>query len=482
MKSKFIWKLISLLIISILSAALICLLLSRPDRGYVPYLKVAGDVKNVLHFNNFEKSEKSVLKNIIDKAVPGCDEYEVLLVGNDGLLAMIDNRTDGTYLNFSNMNGWEILNDNHPVSSQIKHLKEIIVVSRDQYSDNSVIIFDTEKNITSVTPGQLYEKGLMRTLSFKGRSNIKRDSGEYSVSVFSTELIYPLKELNIPDNLSYMIIDGNGKNHYTRSLGFLAYKDNRIDYLDADKKNEIKDVKGILTGAPALSNSGAYHDALRFIEDGKKVMVIFLDGFSYAQYEYAINNGYAPYLAGFPKAENATTYYKPVTNVGFAGMITGTGPDENGIHDRSYRNLKSSIFTVLKEKGFKSLLIEADVNILDSGADTKLNLDRNKNGGIDDEVFEAAVKEAQNGYDYIMVHFHKIDDLGHSYGPLAKETLDQISTSDKYVEELAKNFDGKIIVTADHGMHKTETGGSHGQARFEDFIVPYFIIEGGIKK
>lgn len=484
-------KTILIIILSIVSAASIALLLTRPDRGYVPYLKIAGDVKNVLYFNKFEdsivtesneKGEMATLRNIIDLAVPRCDEFDILLVGNDGLTAMIDNRTDGTYLNFSCKNGWEILNDNHPVSSQIKHLKEIIVVSRDENAENSVFIFDTEKNITSITPGQLYEKGLVRTQNFKGMSNIIRDNGEYSVSVYTTELIYSLEELNIPEYPQYMVIDANGGNYYTRSLGYLVYKDNKINYLDAGKKNEIKDIKGILIGPPPVSNSSAYHDALRFIENGQNVMVIFLDGFSYAQYEYAINDGLTPYLASLPRAEKATTYFKPVTNVGFAAMITGTGPDENGIHDRSFRNLSTSIFTILNEKGLKSLLIEADIRILDHGANEILNTDRNKNGSIDDEVFERAMKESDKEYNYMLVHFHKIDDCGHSSGPFGEETLDQIRMSDKYVDELISSFSGKIIVTADHGMHKTETGGSHGQARFEDFIVPYLIVDGGMKK
>lgn len=484
-------KIILIIILSLISAVLIPLLLMRTDRGYVPYLKIAGDVKTVLYFNRFQESiateaneegEKTTLKSIIDLAVPCCNNYDLLFVGNDGLIANIDNRIDGTYLNFSNRNGWEIQNDNHPVSSQIKHLKEIIVVSIDENTDNSVFIFDMEKNITSITPGQLYEKELVQTRNFKGKSNIIRDKDEYSVSVYTTELIYSLGELNLPECEQYMITDSNGKNHYAHSLGCLVYKDNRIDYVDAERKNETANIKGIMLDPPPVSNSNAYHDALKFIENDQNVMVLFLDGFSYAQYSYAVSNGLTPYLASLPKAEKATTYFKPVTNVGFAAMITGAGPDENGIHDRSFRNLSSSIFTVLNEKGLKSLLIEADIRILDHGAEEILNTDRNKNGSIDDEVFERAVKESDKEYDYMLVHFHKIDDCGHSYGPFGKETLEQISISDKYVEELVKGFSGKIIVTADHGMHKTETGGSHGQARFEDFIVPYLIINGGMIK
>jgi hypothetical protein len=37
-----------------------------------------------------------------------------------------------------------------------------------------------------------------------------------------------------------------------------------------------------------------------------------------------------------------------------------------------------------------------------------------------------------------------------------------------------------VIITSDHGMHSTDTGGYHGVFRYEDMIVPYIITEGGI--
>lgn len=489
MNSNFIKRFLLPLIV--LTAIIFFLMINRSEIGYRPFIKVAGDVKNVLYFNKFEKNirtdkndqgERTGLKDIIVQALPYNEEYDILFVGNDGLTAKIDNRIDQTYLNFSNKNGWEIIDQNHPVSSQIKHLKEIVIVTKAQFQDSSVNIFDKDKNIASFTPGQLYEKSLTRSISFEGESKIKRESGEYSVRIYTTELLYSLADHNITENARYLIVNGEGKTRYEDRLGYLVYRDNSIDYLDTNRENEINDVKGIMIAAPAKSISNAYHDALDYIENGEKVMVVYLDGFSYSQYEYAIKNGIAPYLGQISKADKASTYFKPVTNVGFAAMITGTGPDQNGIHDRSCRELKSSIFTVLKEKGQKSILIEADVSILNSGADTKLNIDTNRDGSIDDEIFDSAMNEIKIGYDYMLVHFHKIDDFGHTFGPFGERTLEQIRIEDKYVEDLIKNFHGKVIITADHGMHKTVDGGSHGQARSEDFIVPYITLEGGIKK
>jgi 2,3-bisphosphoglycerate-independent phosphoglycerate mutase len=78
----------------------------------------------------------------------------------------------------------------------------------------------------------------------------------------------------------------------------------------------------------------------------------------------------------------------------------------------------------------------------------------------------------------MFVHFHGLDDRGHDYGDMDQKTLEYIKTIDDYINELANHWDGKIIITADHGMHSTSESGSHGEFRFEDLIVPYVIIEG----
>jgi hypothetical protein len=467
-----------LIIILITAAVIFCRFFRGEDEGYRPYLKIAGDVKTVLYFNKLDIGTKTGLKNVIGQAEPAADNYDIFFVGTDGLAAKIDNRLDRVFLNFSVTEGWEIIDEDHPVSSRIKHLKEIIVISKDEFTENSVTVFSSDSNIVSISPGQLYEKTLSRTLKLEGKSNIKRDTGEYGVSVYSTILSLPLSDVISAEYKRLMIIQTDGKTVYTNAQGQLIYSDNRILY-SGNAEDKPQEIKGIMTDPPERSVSDAYHDALNYIDNGKKVMVIFLDGFSYKQYEYSVSSGLTPFLAGLKKAQKAYTYFKPVTNVGFAAMITGTGPFENGIHDRSGRTLKSTIFQVLQDKGAKSILIEADASILDSKSDERLNTDRNGNGSIDDEIFDYAKKELSNGYDYMLVHFHRIDDMGHKYGPFGKETLDQIEISDGYVKDLVSNFNGKVIILADHGMHVTSDGGSHGQARTEDFIVPYLLIDWG---
>ena len=106
-------------------------------------------------------------------------------------------------------------------------------------------------------------------------------------------------------------------------------------------------------------------------------------------------------------------------------------------------------------------------------------MDSNGDGFTDDEVFISTLDAIDKDYNLIFAHFHGIDDSGHFFGDLSSETMEFIAIIDGYVEELATNWDGKVIITSDHGMHTTEDGGDHGQFRYTDMIVPYITFTGG---
>jgi predicted AlkP superfamily pyrophosphatase or phosphodiesterase len=193
-----------------------------------------------------------------------------------------------------------------------------------------------------------------------------------------------------------------------------------------------------------------------------------------------VENNQMPFMGNLSKAEMALSVYRPVTNSGMAAMLTGQPPHVNGISDRSNRDPKvETIFDYLHLNGKSSMLIEGNTSILNLNTNTLLNPDRNNNGHTDDEVYESAV-ENMNDVDFLMVHFHGLDDSGHTYGDFAKETMTKLLEIDGYVESLVSLWDGMVIITSDHGMHSTDTGGYHGVFRYEDMIVPYIITEGGI--
>ena len=243
--------------------------------------------------------------------------------------------------------------------------------------------------------------------------------------------------------------------------------------LTGDK--EICDVKGIYLFDSFNSITDAYDETKKALENGEKVMVVLLDGFSLKQYEEASEKNYVPFLSKYYKHE-ALSVYTPVTNAGYAAIITGETPDINGVHNRSFREMNvESIFGYSLKSNKKSLLLEGDIKILNTETEPVLHTDENKNGDTDDEMYENSKIMAKGDYDFIFLHFHGIDDRGHSYGPMADETMEYIKKVDEYMETLSSLWQGTIIFTADHGMHETVEGGNHGLCKMSDMVVPYFV-------
>lgn len=258
--------------------------------------------------------------------------------------------------------------------------------------------------------------------------------------------------------------------------GYFEKRGEFLDYIDENGK--VEDIVGIILNPPEKSITQAYYHMEEYMDKGK-VMFLLLDGFGYHQYQYGKENGYVTFLAE-EEASKALSVFKPVTNSGLAAIITGKTPEENGIYSREQRELKTdSIFKIALDKGINTQYIEGNIGIISTEIQPVLNLDENKDGHTDDEVYASTLKAIEEGTHFIFAHFHGIDDAGHSYGPFSDTTMERIKTIDTYIENIASKWDGVIIITADHGMHITESGGDHGEFRYEDLIVPYIIINRG---
>lgn len=466
---------------------------NNPD-GYIPFFKIIGDVEKALLVRNMEdfetveiqvKDEKRTcltLQSLIDITKPLAKEYELLLVGQDGLIAKIDAvGIEECYIGFSAKNAWEFINPKHPVSSNIKEIREIVLVSKQENWDYGVNFISSEENIMNISPGNLYCMPNTVFAYFEGKAAIEHQGDIYETSIYTEQKIVRIKDLISLEPEDRLLAMGSlGEYRWVDGRAYLRLAENRIDLLEEGGKKGIQDVKGIILNPPETSVMNTFYDAQNFLEKDEKVLILFIDGFGYHQYFKAINNGYAPFLKSLPLANKATTVYKCVTNAGFAAMITGKSPEENGVYSRAQRELKvPSIFALARDLGKSSVLIEGDIKILNTEIEPILNLDTNNSGTTDEEVFETSIYSLDKNHDLIMVHFHGVDDMGHNEGDLDEKTMERIALADDYIKELAINWKGKIIITSDHGMHSTDTGGDHGSFLYQDMIVPYLLIEGG---
>lgn len=238
-----------------------------------------------------------------------------------------------------------------------------------------------------------------------------------------------------------------------------------IEYKQDYKPNE--ELYGVVVDPPEHTLTYVYDLALQALEDDENVMIVYLDGFGYWSYEYALENSLIDNLSAL-SAEKVLSMYPTITPVNYAAMVTGQTPENNGVTARGIHSLKcNTIFDDALDMGKSVFIAEGDTQILSFSVSQELNPDLNGNGSTDDEVFDCAMQACSTGkYDLMFVHFHGIDDTSHENGPMAQQTLDEIKCVDEYVGRLMQEWNGKVIVTADHGQH---TNDGNGDSAYNDY-------------
>jgi len=163
-------------------------------------------------------------------------------------------------------------------------------------------------------------------------------------------------------------------------------------------------------------------------------------------------------------------------------VLTGTNPLKNGVYGYGYRSTElKTLFDLAVENGKNVIAVEgASLPFNLRNAETTLSGDRDGNGYSDDNVFTNSLEVIQSNMpDLLYIHFHEIDDMGHSYGPDSKEYESALIRVDGYLENIFEALPENtfIIIFADHGMHATQGGGNHGTLTAADLIIPIIYLE-----
>jgi hypothetical protein len=216
----------------------------------------------------------------------------------------------------------------------------------------------------------------------------------------------------------------------------------------------------------------------------RHVLLLFLDGFGYLRYQQASQAGLIPNLAGLETPIVALATYPPITTVSTASILTGAPPSVHGVDRGGLRSTQiETLFDVAQQAGLTVKAVEGDALAFQlRGAEFELSGDRNNNGMTDDEVLQDTMDVLREGApDLLFVHFHGIDDAGHTYGPGSSEESQVVTFVDSAVGEIlaAMPSDSVTLIFADHGMHPVDEEGrlgNHGHLIPSDMLVPIFVV------
>lgn len=215
-----------------------------------------------------------------------------------------------------------------------------------------------------------------------------------------------------------------------------------------------------------------------------RVILIFLDGFGYVRYTEALADGLIPNLADLGRPLVAVTTYPPITAVSTASLLTGATPDVHGVDQRGIRKTDTeTLFDVAVSAGLRILTVEGESLAFElRGAEPQLSADFDGNGSTDDNVLANALEVLRaDEWDILFVHFHGVDDAGHTYGPGAPEERAAIQEEDGAVGRIMELLpEGTlVIIFADHGMHQVDEEGrlgNHGHLIERDMFIPIFLV------
>ena len=215
-----------------------------------------------------------------------------------------------------------------------------------------------------------------------------------------------------------------------------------------------------------------------------QALLLFLDGFGYVRYTEALKAGLIPNLAELPEPLIGLTAYPPSTRVGTAALLTGAPPQVNSVDGRSIRSTEvETLFDVAANAGLEVVAVEGEALAFNlRGAEVQLSGDRDGNGSTDDNVLANALTMLDSGMpELFFVHFHGIDDAGHTYAPGTPEEETVIRDVDAAVGQLLEALpaDTMIIIFADHGMHRVEEEGrlgNHGHLIERDMFIPIWVV------
>lgn len=215
------------------------------------------------------------------------------------------------------------------------------------------------------------------------------------------------------------------------------------------------------------------------------VVLVFLDGMGYVRFGEARDEGLIPNLAALGEPMLALTTYPPSTSVSTASLLTGALPAVHGAERRGIRQTEAeTILDVVTAAGLQVVAVEGNALAFNlRNAELRLSGDRDGNGSTDDNVLANALAVVEAGIPPLLfVHFHGIDDAGHTYGVGSPEERAAIQGVDAAMGELLSALPAGtlVLIFADHGMHNVQEEGrlgNHGSLIERDMFIPILIVQ-----
>ncbi len=213
-------------------------------------------------------------------------------------------------------------------------------------------------------------------------------------------------------------------------------------------------------------------------------VMIVVDGLQYQRLLSMIAQGSLPFFRSLPAIERGLTVFPSITTASTAALLTGAPPYINGVHGYDMRSTEiATLFDHAAEQGLSVTAVEGHGLAFNlRSAEVILSGDRDGDGFTDDNVLANSLDVINTAMpDLLFIHFHDVDDQGHSFGPDSPQYEEAIFRVDSYLSQILDALPSNtfILIFADHGMQAdlASNGGNHGQLTKSAMVIPIIFLE-----
>jgi type I phosphodiesterase/nucleotide pyrophosphatase len=409
------------------------LLLSCAQKG----LKFTGNISEPVNLQ-----ESSNLYDFL-KEQNIAAEY-ALLSGNDGTAAYVFNNSFQNIDLIRIKQKWHSQSYDLPEVVNINDLSHVSLFVRDH--NNSLNILRETGQIDIITP---FEAELAQ-YDFLGKSS----KNDHSVRKFKFDRVFKVRS----DRDSILVILNNGSEKWlkTGADGHIEEIEFQYTYFSCEDDTVVT-----LWEDPPGMNAYELHDLIGDKLENEKSLIIFLDSFGWQYMEHLSASKQNTWFSQFNFTPLRVPYPPKTVNTYWA-IGSGTPWQK--------RNSEDQYFVDMMDDNSRGLIVEADRQFYPSPVKHLLQVDENDNGTIDDEIYLKALELIENDLDMLLVHFHSLDDVGHSTGAYSRERLESYFILENYIKQLTENWTGSVYMFSDHGMHTEGNKGTHYNGSAEDIL------------
>lgn len=249
MKQKFLWLLMGLFIgvFSMIAWTLCSGQLNETEKT----LQIAGDVAECTDVKSWSdwtekesvlcqgESYKGVLlSKVLGKTAVLGDVEQIYMISFDGFTSVIDGKDAAfCYLTYDGKMGWSILAPKHPISTNAKDLKKIVLVSSGEKS-KGLTLMKKDGSCLTFSLGQLLTGPMTTYPKFEGEATIETDGKAYSSQVYTKSEGFPLRNLTEVEDTDYLLLETKtGETFFIENRGHFIIEGILIHYVD--RKGEI---------------------------------------------------------------------------------------------------------------------------------------------------------------------------------------------------------------------------------------------------